>query len=403
MKHLTPLTILIAIFPLFLLLVLPRYVPSKSAAHTSPLSVSSILNPENFLRTRMAACMQNNGLTQCYRDLAFDLLAQAPIRTIFEAIAHSEQYPEVFSQCHQLTHFLARAHYAHTKDVPLAFNSCTSACHGGCYHGVIEGYFKEYNIDIGALDDALIAQQIRTVCGQERTHASPRIYNECLHGIGHAMMFITEADLPRSLALCDALATLSEREACYGGVFMENSSSSTNRDHPTKYLNREDPLYPCSILADQYKTICYQYQSSYFAELSQWDWSHTIALCEKVPIPYRERCMHIIGSNQVGYTQDTALMLSTCNLIKEPAYTASCIGGIVSALGGRYVGEHARMQEFCAMVDAPHKSSCYGQIGDVLESWGLSTLERERICKQTVETSYIPICTHPLPKKINNL
>lgn len=401
MNHLRLLTILIALLSLCLLLILPRYAPSKSAAHTS--SASSILNLDTFLRTGMAACMQNKGSAQCYRNLASNLLAQAPIRTTLETIARNEQHPEVFSQCHQLTHFLARTHYDHTKDVPLAFNSCTSACHGGCYHGVIEGYFKEHNIDIGTLDDAPMEEQIRTVCGQEGTHASPRIYSECLHGIGHAMMFITEADLPRSLTLCDALAAPSLRETCYGGVFMENSSSSTNRDHPTKYLNREDPLYPCSILADQYKTICYQYQSSYFAELSQWDWNHTIVLCEKVPLPYREGCMHIIGTNQVGYTQDTAFMLATCNLIKEPAYTASCIRGIVSALGGRYIGEHARMQEFCVMVDTPHKNSCYGQIGDVLESWGLSALERERICTQTVETSYIPICTHPLPKKINSL
>lgn len=396
MKHLTPLTILIAILSLFLLLVLPRYAPSKSAAHTS------IIDPDAFLRAGMAVCAQQSGSAQCYRNLASDLLAQAPMRTVLEAIARSEQYSEVFSQCHQLTHFLARAHYANTKNVPLAFNSCTSACHGGCYHGVIEGYFKEHNIDIGTLDHALIGKQIRTVCGQEGAHASPRIYSECLHGIGHAMMFITEADLPRSLTLCDALATPSSRETCYSGVFMENSSSSTNRDHPTKYLNPKDPLYPCSILADQYKTICYQYQSSYFAELSQWNWHQTIALCEKVPLPYREGCMHIIGTNQVGYTQDTVIMLSTCNLIKEPAYTISCIRGIVSALGGRYVGAHARMQEFCAIVDAPHKNSCYGQIGDTLESWGLSASEKEQICAQTVETAYISICIHPLLKKINN-
>lgn len=217
-------------------------------------------NSDSFVRSRMKTCLENGGRNHCYQDAANALLGQLSPKEILTSFEAQELYPEIFSRCHEVTHYVGRAAYAETKSVALAYEQCAPACHGGCYHGVIEGYLKQKNISVNQVNDTTVTQEIRTACGDERDYDAPRIYWECFHGIGHALMFITDSDLMRSLRLCDALPEQGQREACYSGAFMENSSSSTNVDHPSKYLDPRDPMYPCTVLEEKYLNLCYQYQ-----------------------------------------------------------------------------------------------------------------------------------------------
>ena len=90
---------------------------------------------------------------------------------------------------------------------------------------------------LNAQDQTMIRREIATVCGKETDYAAPLTYRECVHGLGHGAMYITDSDLNQALALCNALSNQKDQEACYSGVFMENSSSSTNIDHPSKFID----------------------------------------------------------------------------------------------------------------------------------------------------------------------
>ena len=87
---------------------------------------------------------------------------------------------------------------------------------------------------INAADEASFQAEIPLVCGNEAEYEAPVVYFECTHGVGHGAMFVTEGDVPVSLKLCDALSGEAALHSCYSGVFMENSSSSTSQDHPSK-------------------------------------------------------------------------------------------------------------------------------------------------------------------------
>lgn len=341
---------------------------------------TSLKNSDFSIRSRMSACFQNGGRNHCYRDVADTLLSWLSPKEILASFERQESYPEIFSRCHEVTHYVGRAAYAQTKNVPLAYDQCIPVCHGGCYHGVLEEYLKEKNVSLNRIDDATVTQEISTVCGEEKNYNALRIYWECFHGIGHALMFITNSDLVRSLRLCDTLPGQGQRETCYGGAFMENSSSSTSLDHPSKYLNADNPMYPCTILEKKYLNLCYQYQSSYFAEITNWQWEKTIDLCNQVPIAYREGCFHIIGTNQVGYTQDNNQRKHTCDLIANPNFKKFCVSGVASALGGRYVNQPDYMIAFCALVDAQDKEICYRQMDAEIRSWGTDPATHRNIC-----------------------
>jgi hypothetical protein len=351
----------------------------------------SEVTPENvsYVVSAMGVCFKD-GSTQCYKDVGSNFSRKFELPVILEIFEQNEDKQEIFARCHEVTHYLGRFEFLKTRSVPIAFQNASAVCHGGSYHGVIEGYFADKGI---ALDDIeALEVEVRNVCGQESDYEKKNIYSECVHGIGHAMMFITEGELTASLEFCDSLASRSEQTTCYGGVFMENSSSSTNLDHPSKYLKNDDPLYPCSILTEKYLDTCYSYQSSHFALISNHDWSKVIELCRSVPENYRNGCFRIIGSNQVGFSQDMATRKNNCELISEGRYKELCFEGIVDALVGRYNRDFDIIVSFCSILSEGDKENCYTRVGYALLGWVESPEDLQVKCHSVTEEKYIPAC-----------
>ena len=114
-------------------------------------------------------------------------------------------------------------------------------------------YLKEKKNKVGEN----IADLFPRVCGKAEDYQKPIEFNECLHGMGHAAMFITDMELLESLSLCDTFSEQRHIERCYSGVFMENSSSSTSFDHVSKYIRKDDPFYPCNSIKEKYQSLCW--------------------------------------------------------------------------------------------------------------------------------------------------
>ncbi|HUG64978.1 MAG TPA: hypothetical protein VMK83_07155, partial [Gaiellaceae bacterium] len=58
------------------------------------------------------------------------------------------------------------------------------------------------------------------------------------------LMIATGLNLPISLEVCSRLDRWWDRDACRGGAFMENMSSSYG--FTSIFLKDDDPLYPCN-------------------------------------------------------------------------------------------------------------------------------------------------------------
>jgi hypothetical protein len=327
-------------------------------------------DPLTDITNRMHYCIENGWTNECYIKETDELLKIYSPSELLNSLSTLEQVPDVFVKCHEVTHYIGRNLYDINTNIPDAYGSCTSTCWGGCYHGVLESYLqsKGYNSD---LESDLIGKDILTMCESQRYTQSNRLYFECVHGVGHAVMFITNLNLQSSLAYCDLFSQKSEQDACYGGVFMEYSSSSTNLAHGESIPN-DDPLYPCSVLPDQYLPICYQYQSSYFMirENSQWD--KVIALCNLVPSEYKKSCFLFIGTNQAGYTTDIEKSFSTCRMIDDIDMKAECVRGIIIGNGARYVNDSERLTKICQSIDTQYKITCKEESIKWMRSWGWS-------------------------------
>ncbi|MBI4033221.1 MAG: cupredoxin domain-containing protein, partial [Candidatus Blackburnbacteria bacterium] len=297
---------------------------------------------DEYVRSQMGICYESGGKDSCYKKVAELFSNQLGLKDTLAIFQKNEQYPEIFARCHETTHYLSRNEYDRTKSIPSVYAQCNSTCHGGCYHGVLEQYLKDkqsLTLQDKNLATGELQKEFPKVCGKIEDFATPLVFNECLHGMGHAAMFVTDMEVPDSLSLCDIFDREDARERCYGGVFMENSSSSTNNDHPGRYVKGDDPLFPCNSLPEKYSKLCYRYQSSHFALITNHNWQKTAQLCLKVPQDYQDECFRTIGTNQVGFTQNVDLMKGNCLLMPTTHFKNVCIQGVVSSFAYRFVGD----------------------------------------------------------------
>lgn len=340
-----------------------------------------------YLKSQLKICYENEGKNNCYRDVSEIFFDQFGMKKTLGLLAENENYPEVYARCHEVTHFLSRSEYERLGNISSVYAQCNSTCHGGCYHGTLEAYLQQRN-----LDGEKLKTEFAKVCGESKDYTSPLVFNECLHGLGHAAMYVTDTDLLLSLQLCDQLSTQDGKERCYSGAFMENSSSSTNRDHPGKYIKADDPMYPCNSLEEKYLHLCWRYQSSYFAIISKQDWQKVISLCMQVPEKYQEECFRTIGTNQVGFTQDIYKMKSDCDLAPNQNFQSICVSGVISSFSYRFVGDSSKMIEFCAIVDEPEKEGCYKQIGLGILDWNNNSQLVKNECSKINDPKYSSLC-----------
>lgn len=331
----------------------------KKKINFTPIKSSEDEN--RYVQREIKKCYDQGGRDGCYKEVADLFYGQFGLKKTLAVLKENESHPEVYARCHEVTHYLSRHEYDQKQSIAKVYAECDSTCHGGCYHGVLEAYLKK---DPSA--------DFAKICGKSEDYQKPIEFNECLHGLGHAGMFIYDMELKKSLVLCDSLIEHEYIDRCYTGVFMENSSSSTSFDHASKYIKADDPFYPCNSLEEKYQSVCWQYQSSYFSIISGQDWKKVADLCLQIPEKYQDKCFRTIGTNQVGFTQSLGQMKKDCDLMPSAHFKNICVAGVVSSLSYRFVGDSQKMVDFCNVVDQESKEGCFKQMGTGLLEWNTS-------------------------------
>lgn len=301
----------------------------------------------------------------CYQNsISEKLLSTYSTAQILNSISDFDTY---FS-CHAFTHYLGRALYEKTGSVPDAYSQINFTCHGGTYHGVIEAFLNDR-------PDKLInftGTDIEKTCedSKAKTDKNPAaVFTECLHGFGHAFMFVTNSDLPESLTLCDQLKP-ELQERCWGGAFMENSTSSTNRDHPTVWLKDSDKFYPCTILNQKYLNQCYFYQANYLIMTTNHNFKSVFNDCYTLPLSHQNYCIMGIGASLASLANETSIekAASVCSIAAGYARNI-CIEGAVPSMMQRWGGQAEKIIEFCQASGQDPSHLCFVKLGYVYKSW----------------------------------
>ena len=308
--------------------------------------------------------------------------------TTLEALQLIQRYEkedaDLRRDCHPVVHAIGRETYRIKGTIHESFSACDQTCHSGCYHGSVERFLR--GEDIYAQADrhpsaAELKQKAALACDPK---LADRYRFQCLHGLGHALLFFNRYQLASTLDACDALPNDWSRSACYGGVFMENVSSATPE---LRDLSPTDYHYPCDKLAAKYRSDCYVMQTSRMSEMGLTT-ERIFQECEKSG-EYRFQCAVSAGrdlSNYVrlGQIQPTA---QKCQAAGGDSKRA-CIQGVVYALidntwNGRYA------MPFCAaFADGSDRSNCYSESISYLKgTFEKSAAEIAKECRQYASPS----------------
>ena len=308
--------------------------------------------------------------------------------TTLEALQLIQRYEkedaDLRRDCHPVVHAIGRETYRIKGTIHESFSACDQTCHSGCYHGSVERFLR--GEDIYAQADrhpsaAELKQKAALACDPK---LADRFRFQCLHGLGHALLFFNRYQLASTLDACDALPNDWSRSACYGGVFMENVSSGTPE---LRDLSPTDYHYPCDKLAAKYRSDCYVMQTSRMSEMGLTT-ERIFQECEKSG-EYRFQCAVSAGrdlSNYVrlGQIQPTA---QKCQAAGGDSKRA-CIQGVVYALiDNTWDGRYA--MPFCAaLANGSDQTRCYGESIEYLKgTFEKSTADIVKECRQHVNPS----------------
>jgi hypothetical protein len=288
---------------------------------------------------------------------------------------------------------------------------------------VIQSYF----LDVQRSGAGITARTVNALCGDYRGGSgNPWLLMHCAHGMGHGLTMLHRHHLPRALEGCDLLTSAFEREACYGGAFMENVVNATMPHHPAaaaqagghgahghgghghaghgvghgaaadsaapfRALDPKDLLYPCSAMQERYLPACYAMQTSAILLQNGWDVAGAARECERAPGPHRRTCFISLGRDLSGAAmQDAAESIRRCGRL-DPSVQPWCHNGAVSTT----VQVTARAEDgfaYCRMVrGADGKRECYDALGKQVLILEPEPARREAACAGA-EEGYVEAC-----------
>ncbi len=324
------------------------------AGKASGKAVAEPFEPDD---QRLADCGDGNFecLEQAFGNLVFNE-GPKPALDRLQAMIGSDT--AVAANCHRIAHRMGSAALARFKDkVAPAFVAGQATCASGYYHGIIERAFLGQPTD--KLD--IVARQL---CSDPQISDQRFLFYQCNHGLGHGLMIYTGYDLPDSLKTCDNLRTGFDRVSCSGGVFMENFNSSYGVK--SKYLRRNDPIYPCNSVAERHKLYCYLLVTANLLRVSGYDQAKTADGCRRSEQAWIKTCFESFGRDVSGIAGKSASKaLASCRLAKRNE--GDCLYGVSREIvNADAAGE--RGGRFCARTPSRYRAHCFEGVGSVLAS-----------------------------------
>jgi hypothetical protein len=343
-------------FPILLGLLLVS--PAAVVISAQETGQSSIDKGDGSLPSLAAVkdCLKTPRSAECLDDLFREALKDHTTTEALQRIQRFEaQDPELRRDCHPVVHAIGRETFRLKGNIHDAFSACDQTCHSGCYHGSVERFLR--GDDVYSQTDkhpsqAELKQKAAAACDP---NTPIRLRFQCLHGLGHALMFFSRYDLDQSLGACDALPDDWSRNSCYGGVFMENVSNATNEK---KNFSATDYHVPCNRVDAKYRRECYMMQTSRMTEMGL-STGRLFEECAQAG-EYRGPCAQSIGrdlSNEARVDQPWSAA-QKCELTQGDSRRA-CVRGVVYALVDNTWDGHYAMPFCTGFSEAADQENCF--------------------------------------------
>jgi len=313
----------------------------------------------------LKSCLAAERSAECLDRLFRATLKQHSTREALEWVAHLEATDaDLRRDCHPIVHSIGRETFLRKGSIHEAFAVCDQTCHSGCYHGSVERFLRGDELYAQSNQHPSqweLQQKAISACDP---NTPPRVRYQCLHGLGHAIMFFSGYNLANALAVCDALKDDWSQNSCYGGVFMENVVNAA--EGKTNFV-ADDPLAPCNRIDDKYRRECYGMQTSHMTAVGL-SAEQILVECNKAG-EFRGACAQSLGRDLSNYSRsgEHRTAATTCELATGDLRRACVRGATYALLDTTWDGRYAL--PFCAALDgAVDRDACLAESVDYLRT-----------------------------------
>jgi hypothetical protein len=247
-----------------------------------------------------------------------------------------------FPSCHDHAHELGKAAYATLRDMAGVLRVCQTRCVSGCMHGVLMEAFTER--------PGTLRERIATLCDGD---AFRQIHKkgDCIHGVGHGVAYVSDYDVSRALALCEAVGDRPYQYYCASGAYMQLFMTFQ------KQISARTDHYPCDE-AKRYAAACYRYKVFFMiarASARGEGLEAVVAECLGLPVRVQPACFHGIGHASVGaVAQAPSRIREVCERGPAAAHWL-CIQGVVEKLAEL---DEPAAQRVCAELRGKNAEVC---------------------------------------------
>ena len=201
-------------------------------------------------------------------------------------------------------------------------------------------------------------------------------------------MLYTGYELPLALTMCHGLANEFEQVSCSGGVFMENLSSSFGLR--SRWLKKDNLLYPCNIVSRQDKLYCYLLVSSRILPEVGWNWEKAADWCRRSEKDFVDICFQSYGRDASGAaTQSPEAAKGYC--ARAGSGERECIFGAVRDIANNN-SQDPRAGQLCEIVKRSLRSHCFYGLGSILGTQNADADGKREACSKFARGRDLAAC-----------
>ena len=184
---------------------------------------------ESLAREQVALCRGSIGEEKkeiCYQKTVPTLMDRGlSMERTFAVLTQLLKLDHTYQSCHVLSHLITSKEVAKdpSKWKDVIVRSPLTICGQGAVHGAFQERFRAESFPEATAQT--LGAMLDGVC-DPRAGWSPTLLDRssCMHGMGHLFLYVTKANVTKSVALCDALGKRPDfdfRQTCTEGVFMQ--------------------------------------------------------------------------------------------------------------------------------------------------------------------------------------
>jgi hypothetical protein len=265
----------------------PPVVRGSAHSETSDLALQVPLARSEKLRAEFAAELKSHPGADL-RDFYASWLDRIGANGIVATLKEKEP------TCHDRGHDLGKLIYSKIGEIGRALATCDGACNSACMHGVFREALsvEGATADEGHLRPKAVASRVQQACAQSGGY----LLGDCLHGLGHAFMYLAGYDIPRAMGYCDQLGDYPKSYYCATGAYMELSNNP-----PAGFLLGKSLYFPCN--QSPYPAACFRYRFPVSLPgfyKSGGNLGQLIRGCMALEGAYRLGCFHGIGNGHLS-------------------------------------------------------------------------------------------------------